>query len=188
MLRRTFFKSIGSNLALVLLPKWARAQSATSLETGGASLNDVALVVLPDSLGPKRISEITKEFQKWSLDYHAGADAGYGYGYPVPKVLGPDPSIHYPENLKELDSAALARGGRFATLSSYDKRAIVQSELVRAGVKSIPGRPDGRHVATDLMSYFYNSSDGIDFCYNAAIRRSDCRGLASSGERPAALS
>jgi hypothetical protein len=37
------------------------------------------------------------------------------------------------------------------------------------------------------MSFFYTSSAGEDFLYNAAIRREDCRGLANSGKRPAPL-
>ncbi len=193
MLRRTFFKSVGSSLALILLPKWVRAQLgvAPSIQDGPiqhASIQDVALVVLPESLGPKRISEVAAAFEKWILDYHAGADAGYGYGYTRPRVLGPNPSMHYQDQLKQLDAAAAAKGGGFAGLSTQDNRAIVESALAEAGVVSISNRPDGKHVATDLMSYFYSSSDGIDFCYNAAIRQADCRGLASSGKRPASLS
>jgi hypothetical protein len=188
MQRRTFFKSIGSNLALILLPKWGRAQLATAAANQNVSLQDVALVVLPESLGSKRIGEVTVAFEKWIHDYRAGADAGYGYGYPRPTVTGPNPSLHYSEHLKELDAAASTKGSRFAALNNQDKRAIIQSALLAAGSTSIPHRPNGKHVASDLMSYFYGSSDGIDFCYNAAIRQSDCRGLASSVNRPAPLS
>jgi hypothetical protein len=188
MQRRTFFKSIGSNLALILLPKWGRAQLVTAAANQNVSLQDVAVVVLPESLGSKRIGEVTVAFEKWIHDYRAGADAGYGYGYPRPTVTGPNPSLHYSEQLKELDAAASAKGSRFAALSNQDKRAIIQSALLAAGSTSIPHRPNGKHVASDLMSYFYGSSDGIDFCYNAAIRQSDCRGLASSVNRPASLS
>jgi hypothetical protein len=60
--------------------------------------------------------------------------------------------------------------------------------LLAAGATAIPRRPNGKHVAADLMAYFYNSSDGIDFCYNAAINIKDCRGLESSIKRPAPLS
>jgi hypothetical protein len=77
MQRRTFFKSIGSNLALILLPKWGRAQLATAAANQDVSLQDVALVVLPESLGSKRIGEVTVAFEKWIRDYRAGTDAGY---------------------------------------------------------------------------------------------------------------
>jgi hypothetical protein len=188
MKRRTFFKSIGSSWALILLPKWARAQLAGAAANQDVSLQDVAMVVLPESLGPKRISETTIAFQQWIQGYQEGADAGYGYGHPHPTVTGPNPSLHYSDQLKQLDAAASAKGGRFAALSNQDKRAIIEAALLQAGATSIPHRPNGKHVATDLMSYFYSSSDGIDFCYDAAIRIKDCRGLASSVKRPAPLS
>jgi hypothetical protein len=188
MQRRKFFKSLGSNLALLLLPKWGRAQLAAAAAGQDVSLRDVAVVVLPESLGSARIGEMTVAFEKWIRDYRPGVDAGYGYGDPRPTVTGPNPSLHYTDQLKQLDEAASAKGGRFATLSNENKRAIVQAALVAAGSTSIPHKPNGKHVASDLMSYFYTSSDGIDFCYNAAIRQSDCRGLASSTKRPAPLS
>jgi hypothetical protein len=186
MQRRKFFKSLGSNLALSLLPKWGRAQLATADQ--GVSLKDIAVVVLPESLGSERIGEVRVAFERWLRDYKAGADAGYGYGFTKPTVTGPNPSLHYPEQLKQLDTAASAKGGRFKMLSLQDKRAIIRAALLAAGATSIPLRPNGKHVASDLMSYFYSSSDGIDFCYSAAIRISDCRGLASSAKRPAPLS
>jgi hypothetical protein len=59
--------------------------------------------------------------------------------------------------------------------------------LEGAKVERIPSRPNGQHVASDMLAYFYNSSAGEDFLYGAAIRRDDCRGLSDSGKRPAAL-
>lgn len=186
MQRRTFFKSLGSNLALILLPRWGRAQLAAADQP--VSYQDLAVVVLPESLGPKRIADTVAAFETWLKGYKAGVDAGYGYGYPRPTVTGPNPSARYPAQLKQLDAAAAAKGGRFATLSLGDRRSILQEALLAAGSTSIPHRPNGRHVASDLMAYFYNSSNGIDFCYNAAIHIADCRGLASSVKRPAPLS
>jgi len=188
MRRRTFFKLIASNLALILLPKWMRPAWADSQSAQTASLRDLAIVVLPQSLGAKRIAEIASAFETWISQYPAGADAGYGYGHPYPTVLGPNPSLHYGDHLKQLEILAAASGSSFATSALKTKRALVQSALAQAGASSIPPRPNGKHIATDLMSYFYSSSDGKDFCYNVAIRESDCRGLASSGERPPALS
>jgi hypothetical protein len=190
MQRRTFFQSIGSSLLLILVPKWARARLAgAGASQDNVSLQDVAVVVLPQSLGPKRISEVAAAFERWIQGYQEGADAGYGYGHTHLAVTGPNPSLHYAEQLKQLDAAAAsAKGGRFAALGDQDKRAILQAALLQAGVTSIPRRPNGKHVASDLMSYFYSSSDGIDFRYNAEIREKDCRGLASSTKRPAPLS
>jgi hypothetical protein len=188
MRRRTFFKSVASSVALILVPKWARAAWADSGIARTASLQDLAVVVLPQSLGAKRIAETTSAFETWISHYPAGADAGYGYGHPHPMVLGSNPSLHYGDQLKQLEIAAAAGGSSFAASAMQTRRALVQSALAQAGVITIPPRPNGEHIATDLMSYFYGSSDGKDFRYNLAIRESDCRGLASSGERPPAFS
>jgi hypothetical protein len=188
MRRRTFFKSIGSNLALMLVPRWWRPVLAAAPTAQTVSLQDLAMVVLPQSLGAKRIADITAAFEVWVNQYPAGADAGYGYGNPKPTVLGPNPSLHYSDQLKQLETSAAAANGSFDSAGIQARKVIVQAALAQAGVTSIPARPNGKHVATDLMSYFYSSSDGKDFCYNAAIRESDCRGLDSSGVRPAALS
>jgi hypothetical protein len=185
MLRRTFFKSIGSNLALALLAPWSRQRAVAAETPQPASYGDVAAAVLPESLGAKRLAEVVAGFELWISGFPAGADAGYGYGYPVPKRLGPSPSLHYGDQLKSLDASS--EGGRFSALDHRSRQAIVQRALSEAGIAAIPARPNGKHIATDIMSYFYGSSDGKDFCYNAAIREMDCRGLAGSEQRPAAL-
>lgn len=190
MLRRTFFKSIGSSLGLTLMPQWMRGQLATRRPPRTVSISDVALVVLPASLGTRRMDEVAAAFAKWLKSYPAGADEGYGYGDPKPTVLGANPSAHYKEQLGQLEAAAAAAGhGRsWRNLDKSQKRNLVQTALAEAGATSIPARPNGKHVATDLLSYFYGSSDGLDFCYNAAIREADCRGLPGSEKRPATLS
>lgn len=186
MQRRTLFKSLGSNLALGFLPRWCRAQ----LTPVGQPISylDIAVVALPESLGPERTAVTVTGFETWLKEYKADVDAGYGYGYPRSTVTGPNPSAGYPAQLKLLDAAATAKGGRFAALSLADRRSILQEALLAAGATSIPHRPNGRHVVSDLMAYFYNSSNGIDFCYDAAIRMADCRGLEASAKRPAKLS
>ncbi len=151
-------------------------------------LNEVSAVALPASLGQKRVAAVTVHFQEWIQGYPAGADAGYGYGHPRPRVLGPNPSAHYEQQLRELSAAAGAKGAAFNQLSDADKRAIVADALVKAKVTSLPSSPNGQHIVADLLSFFYNSSAGEDFLYNAAIKREDCRGLSSSGRPPARLS
>lgn len=188
MFRRTLFKSILSGLALQFVPRWARAESTPKQESSSPSLYDLALVVLPTSLGPARISEIAANFEKWIAGYPSGADAGNSYGSSNLRVLGPNPSSHYAEQIVQIGTIASAKGAPFAQLNDEEKRAVIRTVLAEVGASSIPQHPNGLHVITDLMSYFYNSSDGTDFCYNAAIRRADCRGLASSGSRPASLS
>lgn len=180
MQRRTFFKTLGSNLALLLMPRWGRAQAAQAV-----TYEELAVVVLPESLGPKRTAETVAAFDEWLKGYKAGADTGYGYGHTKPTVSGPYPGRAYPEQLKQLAAAATAKGKPFGALSLEDRRAIVAAALKETGATTIPRKPNGKHVAADMMAYFYHSSDGVDFCYNAAIREKDCRGLASSVKRPA---
>ena len=188
MLRRSFIKSVFSNLVLLLVPRWMRGQALNASPGASATLNEIAQVVLPSSLGSGQMQQVAASFQRWIHDYPAGADAGYGYGFPHPRVLGPTPAAHYAGQLSQMDAAAAAKGAAFAMLSNADKRAVVEDALAQAGISAVPAHPTGQHVATDLMSFFYNSSSGEDFCYNAAIRRDSCRGLSNSGERPKALS
>src|SRR5215471_11435849 len=184
MQRRSIFKSI-----LAILTggaKWVRGQAELSANDVTA-LRELGSVVLPASLGRARTDEIAGQFADWVRAYRAGADAGYGYGSPRLQVVPPNPSTKYGEQLRQIDAAALAKGAPFAKLDLPSKRAIVASALEQAGIDQLPQRPNGRHVAADLMAYFFNSSAGEDLLYAAAIRRDDCRGLANSGERPAPL-
>lgn len=182
--RRSFFWSIIA--AIAALRRSARGQASLSPENS-AALREVARVVLPASLGETRTDQIAAQFAQWVRDYRAGADAGYGYGFPRLQVTPANPSSRYADQLRQLEEAAARKGAPFAKLDIAAKRALVASALEEANVERLPQRPNAQHVATDLMAYFFNSSAGEDFLYRAAIRRDECRGLASSGERPAAL-
>ncbi len=76
---------------------------------------------------------------------------------------------------------------RCARWDLLSRAESVQKALEDAKVDRIPNRPNGRHIATDLLAYFYGSADGEDFLYNAAIKRDECRGLDTSTKRPPAL-
>lgn len=100
-------------------------------------------------------------------------------------VTPPSPMRRYPSQLVALDREAGGRG-RFAALPAGSRRAIVERAIAAAGVDRLPTRPDGGHVATDLMAYFFWSSRANDLCYQADIGREDCRGLAGSEQAPRA--
>lgn len=188
MRRRTFFRWISSGFAAFLLPRRVRAQATGLTEADLPMLNEVATVALPTSLGRAHAIEIAGQFRDWIRHYPAGADASYGYGHTHPRVLGPNPSANYAAQLRQLNTAARRKGGDFGKLSDSEKRELLDVALTSAGVSTLPPQPTGQYIATDLMSFFYNSSPGEDFLYNAAIQREDCRGLTNSGKRPAALS
>lgn len=188
MLRRTFFKWTASSAVPHLLPRWLFAQAPAAPAAEASTLRALAAVVLPSSLGERRLDEAVGQFTRWVREYRAGAEMSAGYGITRIQVLPPDPSAHHAGQLRDLEAAAADRGGSFASLPAAARREVVEAALTAAGAVAIPRRPDGRHVATDLMShFFFIAGDGQDWLYNAAIRRETCRGLGSSAERPAPL-
>jgi hypothetical protein len=177
MNRRRFVHWLSTLPFWNLLGKHARAQSAPLSPAELATLRDVAGVVLPSALGKSGTDAAATRFVAWFSAYKPGAEMSTGYGFPRLQSLPGNPSAHYPEQLREL-APKLAEG----------KREAVAAALEEAKVDRIPQRPNGKHVASDLLSYFYNSSEGEDFLYGVAIKRDDCRGLSNSGDRPPAWS
>jgi hypothetical protein len=193
MKRRRFFKAGASALLWPLyIPQIIRAHvRALFTEDIPAdeinTLRELAAVVLPASLGRSRTDEISGEFVKWVKEYKPGAQMDSGYGFTRLRVTPDSPARHYAEQLRELEAAAGQKGSRFGALDAAGNHAIVEAALQQASVTQIPSHPDGKHVASDLMSYFFNGSDGRDFLYNAAIQSDACRGLPNSDKRPAPL-
>ncbi len=190
MQRRSFFKWMFSTAIPFLVPEWARARfKSFSLDEippdEATALRELAAVVLPASLDRAGTDAAADDFAKWIRDYQPGADTDHGYGRTRIQGLPPNPSTHYAGQLRQLDAAALAKGQPFAKLDRGAQRSIVESALQEAKVDRIPPRPNGQHVASDLMSHFFHSSHGDDLLYAATIQSDDCRGLPSSGARPA---
>jgi hypothetical protein len=186
MLRRTFFKGTLFSIVPYLVSRWLYAQPAVGTES--ATLRALADVVLPSTLGPARLDEAVGQFTRWVREYRAGAEMSAGYGVTRIQVVPPDPSARHGEQLQALESAARGSGAAFDRLDLVARRQLVQAAIAAAGVEAIPRRPDGQHVATDLMShFFFVAGDGQDWLYNASIKRETCRGLGSSGARPAPL-
>lgn len=178
MKRRGFFRRIFSAVAAFVEPRWAGAQAPLPPDSEPA-MRELARVVLPASLGQTNCDQVAASFVKWVRGYQPGAEVASGYGSPRTQVTGPNPAAHYAEQLRQLNLASLA--------SADAKKSAVAKSLEESKIDRIPQRPSGKHVAADLLAYFYNSSGGEDFLYRAAIRRDDCRGLADSGQRPRAL-
>jgi hypothetical protein len=188
MQRRRFFKWSLSTAIPLVVPRWAWAQPAPFTREAAATLRDVAAVVLPSSLGTSGIDDVVDQFTRWVRNYKAGAQMSAGYGFTRIRTVPPNPSTQYAQQLQELEAAARARGA--ASLGKLDpaaRRTLVESAVRAAGITDMPRRPDGKHVAADIMSFFFFSSDGEDYLYAAAIQRDACRGLADSGQRPAPL-
>jgi hypothetical protein len=144
----------------------AATQFARAQETG-PGIHELAKIVLPAKVAGKAADG----FIAWIRDYRPGAEIASGYGHPREQKIGPNPSANYAEQLRALGTP-ISRAAVEAALAPFDR---------------IPQRPNGRHVAADLLAFFYNSADGEDYLYGLAIKRDDCRGLKNSGQRPAKI-
>jgi hypothetical protein len=150
-----------------------------------ATLTAIADVVLPSESDRKAA---VAGFVRWIREYREGADTDHGYGNTRLRQTGPSPARAYAAHLSALDSAARARGARsFAAAPLDDRRAIVEAALAEAKIERLPGRPNGGHVATDLMGHYFASEAAANLCYRAQIDRDTCRGLPGSERAPAPL-
>ena len=111
----------------------------------------------------------------------------HGYGHPRLQKSGPSPVPAYVAQLATLDADARAKGGRWPTLDVETRRALLDAALKKAGVKALPPRPMGQHVAADLMAFFFRSTEANDLCYGAQIQREVCRPIEVTTKRPAPL-
>lgn len=186
MQRRNFFKGLFASVLPFVLPRWTRGQ-ALPAAVQPVTMRELARAVLPESLGRERIQGVADQFENWVRNYKPAAEMSCGYGFTREQATPPSPAVHYVDQLRQLATAAQAKGSAFAKLDRAQQRDIVGGAFAVSGLERIPPRPDGKHVAADLLAWFYSSSDGEDFLYNAAIERAACRGLESSPERPAPL-
>ena len=188
MKRRTALQRLASALAALPLSRLRlRAQSHQLTPEAVAMLHEVAGTVLPAALGADRIRAAADTFVAWTRGYREGAPLAHGYGRPRLRFTPASPVPVYVAQLAALDRAAQARGGRFATLDLETRRALLDEALTQAAVERLPRRPTGQHVVADLMGYYFDSSEALDFCYQAAIGREKCRPISVTTVRPRPL-
>ncbi len=137
------------------------------------TLVELASLVLPSALGKSGAESTAANFEQYVRDYRAGADTDHGYGFTHVTPKPPSPAATYARQLSELQSPLT--------------RDAIEGALQMAGVKELPRVPDGKSVVSDLMSFYFRSSEANDLCYSAAIGRDECRGLAGSEQPPAPL-
>ena len=147
-----------------------RAQTATFPGDQAANLRALARVTLPSAVDADAAAE---GFARWVRGYRAGAEMDHGYGFTRLRTKPALPAANYMRQLAELGPEPSAE----AVAAALD--AVKTAEL--------PRTPDGRHVASDLMAWYFRSSDANDLCYRAAIGRDKCRGLAGSENAPREL-
>jgi hypothetical protein len=150
-------------------------------------LRDVAATVLPSAIGRQGQDEAVDNFLRWIRDYREGVPLAHGYGEPRLVKSGPSPARGHAKQVEALQAAAKARGGRFGALPLEARRALLDEAFTGAGVRSLPGRPDGKHVVADLMAHYFRSSAANDLCYNARIGRQTYRAIRVTTVRPQPL-
>lgn len=181
--RRTLLHTALALLAWRPSRRLAAAQAPFG-EAHLARMTALAGVVLPSALGADGRDRAVADFMDWVRDYRAGAERNHGYGVPDLRTLPPFPVADYAAQLDDLDRRA---GGSFVAAAVAVRQRAVSEAIAAAKVRDLPARPTGAHVATDLMSRYFNTPAANDLAYGRAIGRDACRGLAGSDARPAAL-
>jgi len=160
-----------------LVAQWAFvrgwAQAVTFPGNRAAALRALAAVVLPSTFGREYTDRIADRFAECVRGYRAGADMEHGYGFPRVRSEPPSAVAKY---IEQLDA-----------LGEHASRDAVERILADAKITALPQSPNGAHIITDLMSFYFHSSEANDLCYQAQIQRDTCRGLVGSGEPPAPL-
>jgi len=146
-----------------------------------STLRELAAVVLPSELGGEGTDHVVGQFIRWVKEYRPGTDMEHGYGFTRVRSKPASPAPTYMKQLASL------REPLDAATNVSDKRKVGEEALGRANIRDLPAAPDGKHIVSDLMSFYFRSSDANDLCYRAAIRRDACRGLDGSDNPPPPL-
>ena len=174
MKRRTVLRSALGAAGLASLPAWAQAGFPGQREK---ELREIAAAVLPESIGRAATDAVAGQFIRWVRDYQPGAEMGGGYGITRINRKPASPAGTYTAQLEQL-SASVTTG----TLSS--KRQAIATSMRAAGVKELGNIPDGRHIAGDLMTFYFQSPEANDLAYEAAVGKDQCRTIADSAQEP----
>lgn len=163
----------------------ALAQTPAPLSADAmTTLRGVAAAVLPSALDATASAGVVDGFAAWLRDYRPGADMGYGYGIVRHRTTPAISLTIYHQQLSALERAA---GAGFAAQPVEARRRLLAAALDAAGIKGLPGTPNGAHVVADFMSYYFHGTSANDLCYQAKIGRDRCRTLAGSSQRPEPL-
>jgi hypothetical protein len=163
---------------------FGRAALAKMAAVESASLASLAEAVLPAEIGAEARGRAVDGFLGWLRDYRPGAQMEHGYGITRLWQAPASPASRYLRHFDDLDRRT---GKPFARTGLEERRRAVIAALDAAGIRELPERPDGGHVASDLMAHYFNGPEANDLAYRRAIGRFSCRGLGGSSEAPPAL-
>jgi hypothetical protein len=185
MERRTFLCWLLSGAAAVpLRGVRLHAQAAALPLSAVATLRAVASVVLPSELRAAGHEKVVTDFVQWLASYRSGAERSWGYGSPRKSGTATIDPGRYVAQLEAIEGQAAARGAALQSLPPETQQAVVIDAIERSGVGDLPSAPDGRHIVTDFMTFFFNSGPALDLAYRARIARATCRGLTGPAPRP----
>src|SRR5947207_1495091 len=124
MKRRTVLKSLAAVVAArPLADLRLLAQAPPLTDANIATLDAIAEVVLPASLGKQGRDKAVSRFVGWVRNYREGAERGGGYGdAQLGQPTGPLPTRNYPAQFAALVAAAQAQGGASLAALAIDKR------------------------------------------------------------------
>src|SRR5579872_7123080 len=132
MYRRTLLR-----IATAIAPLRAWAQTAAFPGDQAETLRAVAKIVLPSEIDSEKT---VAAFERWVRDYRPGVDMDHGYGFTRLRSKPPSPAPLYLQQLRALS-----------------RNMDVAAALEEAKVTNLPQTPDGKHVAADLMAFYFRS-------------------------------
>src|SRR4051794_20071816 len=179
MQRRTLIKTILGWISLGRNLVWAQPSPFPGEHSD--TLKNLAATVLPESLGQAETDRVVAQFIRWVREYRPGAEMQTGYGFTRARYKPSSPESRYVAQLDELARHVLTGN----TLAA--RRAKIADSLKSAKVQDLGTVPDGNHVASDLMSFYFASSEANDRAYAARVGKDQCRGLRDSGAEPTPL-
>jgi hypothetical protein len=179
MRRRTLLQSLFSWISFQ--GSRLRAQNTNFPGKHEATLKELAAAVLPESLGRGGTDAVALKFVRWVQEYRAGAEMQTGYGTTRVRYKPVSPAAIYLKQLDELSLGALAPSGL------AERRLKIGEALQAANIRDLPMVPAGAHIASDLMGFYFQTTEANDIAYLAAIGKDQCRTLVNCGNVPTAL-
>ena len=144
--------------------------------------------VLPAELGQAGVDRAVRSFATWVAGYRENAELLHPYGSAELERTPASPAGRWREQLTALDTAARAVHQRpFVSLGVGERQAMVRQALEGVRLTGMPDPLRAPHVSVALLSHFYSSPDATDLCYQAEIRKNQCRPLVNSSREPVPL-
>jgi hypothetical protein len=186
--RRRFLMTAGGAAAAAVAAGGAVA--ACTPAPGATALDEHILLalgetVLPAELGADGIQRAVSGFQAWLAGYQPAVETTHGYGTGTLDYTPAHPGPGWAAQLEALDLEAQQRFGATFTTLGPDRRAeMVRRQIARERVDGLPDPVRARHVALGLLSYWAQTPEATNLCYQARIDPLTCRPLADQAKRP----